>query len=74
MPLFENALSSPAELEARLRMHRLPEIGPKRFSRLIEAFGSASSALSAPASAWRALGIPGACAEARRAPRSEEHT
>ncbi|POY79625.1 DNA-protecting protein DprA [Pseudomonas amygdali pv. morsprunorum] len=68
MPLFENALSSPAELEARLRMHRLPEIGPKRFSRLIEAFGSASSALSAPASAWRALGIPGACAEARRAP------
>ncbi|RVU53697.1 DNA-protecting protein DprA [Pseudomonas syringae pv. syringae] len=68
MPLFENALSSPAELEARLRVHRLPEIGPKRFSRLIEAFGSASSALSAPASAWRALGIPGVCAEARRDP------
>ncbi|RMS28994.1 hypothetical protein ALP71_03797, partial [Pseudomonas coronafaciens pv. garcae] len=48
MPLFENALSSPAELEARLRIHRLPEVGPKRFSRLIDAFGSASSALSAP--------------------------
>ncbi|KPC25423.1 DNA processing protein DprA [Pseudomonas syringae pv. cilantro] len=66
MPLFEKALSSPAELEARLRVHRLPEVGPKRFSRLIDAFGSASSALSAPASAWRALGIPSACAEARR--------
>ncbi|NVL28917.1 DNA-protecting protein DprA, partial [Pseudomonas syringae pv. actinidiae] len=68
MPLFEKERSSPAELEARLRVHRLPEVGPKRFSRLMEAFGSASSALSAPASAWRALGLPGTCAEARRDP------
>lgn len=57
---------SPAELEARLRLHRLPELGPKRFETLFEAFGSASRALSAPASAWRALGLPAACAEARR--------
>lgn len=59
---------SPAELEARLRLHRLPEIGPKRFTKLLEAFGSASKAISAPASAWRSLGLPAACAEARRCP------
>ncbi len=35
---------------------------------LMEAFGSASKAISAPASAWRALGLPLACAEARRNP------
>ncbi|KAB0497919.1 DNA-processing protein DprA [Pseudomonas vancouverensis] len=57
---------SPAELEARLRLHRLPELGPARFRKLIEAFGSASRAISAPASAWRSLGLPAACAEARR--------
>jgi len=57
---------SPAELEARLRLHCLPELGPRRFRKLISAFGSASSALSAPASAWRALGLPAACAEPRR--------
>jgi DNA processing protein len=58
---------SPAELEARLRLHRLPEIGPARFRKLLEAFGSASKAISAPASAWRSLGLPLACADARRA-------
>ncbi|QJI31941.1 DNA-protecting protein DprA [Pseudomonas sp. ADAK18] len=57
---------SPAELEARLRLHRLPELGPKRFKKLIEAFGSASKAISAPASAWRSLGLPLVCSEARR--------
>lgn len=57
---------SPAELEARLRLHSLPELGPRRFRRLLEAFQSASAALSAPASAWRSLGLPAACAEARR--------
>ncbi|MBT2371464.1 DNA-processing protein DprA [Pseudomonas fluorescens] len=57
---------SPAELEARLRLHRLPELGPKRFKKLIEAFGSASKAISAPASAWRSLGLPMVCSEARR--------
>jgi DNA processing protein len=58
---------SPAELEARLRLHRLPELGPVRFKKLLEAFGSASKALGAPASAWKSLGLPFACAEARRA-------
>ncbi|MFC5696130.1 DNA-processing protein DprA [Pseudomonas sp. GCM10022186] len=59
---------SPAELEARLRLHRLPELGPARFHRLIQAFGSASAALSAPASAWRSLGLPEASADLRRSP------
>ena len=59
---------SPSELEARLRLHRLPELGPKRFRVLIEAFGSASKAISAPASAWRSLGLPPASADARRSP------
>ena len=57
---------SPAELEARLRLHLLPELGPRRLRRLFEAFPDASSALSAPASAWRSLGLPAACAEPRR--------
>ena len=57
---------SPSELEARLRLHRLPELGPKRFGVLIDAFGCASKALSAPASAWRSLGLPAASADARR--------
>ncbi|CAG8868891.1 hypothetical protein PS627_03271 [Pseudomonas fluorescens] len=56
----------PAELEARLRLHRLPQIGGQRFRTLIKAFGSASSALSAPAAAWHSLGLPAACSEARR--------
>lgn len=56
----------PAELEARLRLHRLPDIGLRRFHTLIEAFGSASSALSAPASAWRSLGLSAASIDARR--------
>lgn len=68
MPLFENTPVALAELEARLRLHRLVEIGPARFTRLIEAFGSASAALSAPASAWRSLRMPTACTEARHSP------
>jgi DNA processing protein len=57
---------SPAELEARVRLHCLPDLGTKRFRTLIDAFGNASSALSAPAAAWRALKLPAACADARR--------
>lgn len=57
---------SPAELEARLRLHALPDLGPRRFRRLLDAFGSASAALSAPSAAWRSLGLPAACAEPRR--------
>jgi len=68
MPMPESASVPPAELEARLRLHRLPDVGPKRFMTLMEAFGSASKAISAPASAWRALGLPATCAEARRSP------
>ncbi|WP_439863616.1 DNA-processing protein DprA [Pseudomonas antarctica] len=59
---------SPSELEARLRLHTLPELGPKRFRVLIEAFGCASKAISAPASAWRSLGLPAISADARRSP------
>ncbi|WP_371370301.1 DNA-processing protein DprA [Pseudomonas sp. QL9] len=59
-------MPSPAELEARLRLHLLPELGPRRFVALLAAFGSASAALSAPAAAWRSLGLPAVCAEARR--------
>lgn len=66
MMLSASTSISPAELEARLRLHRLPEIGPKRFAKLLEAFGSASKAISAPGSAWRALGLPAACSDARR--------
>lgn len=68
MPLHFSAACPPAELEARLRLQRLPEIGPKRFQSLINAFGSAASALSAPASAWRSLGVPAISSEARRSP------
>src|SRR5690606_42107557 len=57
---------SPAELEARLRLHLLPELGPRRLRKLLSAFPDASSALSAPASAWRSLGLPASCAEPRR--------
>lgn len=65
MPAIPTALS-PAELEARLRLHLLPELGPRRFRKLLSAFDSASAALSAPASAWCALGLPAECAEPRR--------
>ena len=57
---------SPAELEARLRLHSLPDIGPQRFYRLLDVFASASAALSAPAAAWRALGMPQSSIDARR--------
>lgn len=57
---------SPAELEARLRLHLLPELGPRRLHKLLSAFPDASSALSAPAGAWRSLGLPASCAEPRR--------
>ena len=65
-------LISPAELEARLRLHLLPELGPRRVHKLLTAFPDASSAISAPASAWRSLGLPAGCAEARRSPAIRE--
>lgn len=57
---------SPAEIEARLRLHSLPEIGPQRFYKLLKGFASASSALSAPAAAWQALAMPQSSIDARR--------
>ena len=66
MPCPDFPACSPAELEARLRLHRLPEVGQKRFLKLMHAFGGASAALSAPASAWLALGVPQAACDARR--------
>lgn len=68
MSTLFNPSCSPAELDARLRLHRLPQIGGQRFHRLIKAFGSAACALNAPAAAWRSLGLPAACSEARRSP------
>ncbi len=68
MPIHHSSPCPPAELEARLRLHRLPEVGLRRFGTLLQAFGSASSALSAPASAWRSLGMPQAAIDARRCP------
>lgn len=72
MPLFTQGAAapaacppSPAELEARLRLHRLPEIGSVRLRKLLDAFGCATAALAASAMAWRALGIPAASADAR---------
>ncbi|HAC66717.1 MAG TPA: DNA-protecting protein DprA, partial [Pseudomonas sp.] len=56
---------SPAEQDARLRLHALPELGAVRQRLLLDAFGSASAALNAPASAWRALRLPAVAAEAR---------
>ncbi|TLX62391.1 DNA-protecting protein DprA [Stutzerimonas nosocomialis] len=66
------AAISPAELEARLRLHLIPELGPQRLRKLISAFPDASSAMSVPAGAWRALGLPGICAESRRSPEVRE--
>lgn len=37
---------SPAELEARLRLHLLPELGPRRLHKLLTAFPNASSGKS----------------------------
>jgi len=65
MPLFSPHLPPSAELEARLRLHRLPETGPIHFRKLIDAFGSAHAALSAPTAAWRALGLSQVAANAR---------
>lgn len=57
---------APAELEARLRLHALPHIGPRRFHKLLDAFGDARSALDAPAETWHALGLPHSSTALRR--------
>ncbi|HHX34550.1 MAG TPA: DNA-protecting protein DprA [Gammaproteobacteria bacterium] len=63
---------SPAELEARLRLHSLPDIGPQRFYKLLKVFATASAALSAPAAAWQAIGMPQSSINARRCARVRE--
>lgn len=75
MPLFTEGAAAPAacplscaEVEARLRLHLLPEIGSARLRKLVAAFGDARSALAAPASAWRALGMPTVSSDARHHP------
>ncbi len=65
MPLFANASLPLDELEARLRLHRLPDTGPKRFHQLLETFGSAAEALRGPLSVWRKLNLSSAACEAR---------
>ena len=68
MPLFDTTAQTLSELEARLRLHVLPEIGPQRFHKLVAHFGSARSALAAPVGQWRGAGGSDASAQARRDP------
>ena len=68
MPLFACTTPDMHELEARLRLHRLPDTGPKRFHGLLDTFGSAAEALRAPTSAWRRLGLSAAACAARDSP------
>ncbi|WP_213878105.1 DNA-processing protein DprA [Pseudomonas sp. dw_358] len=56
------------ELQARLRVHLLPDIGPRHYLRLLQSFGSASQACRASSSAWHALGLSAASEVARRCP------
>jgi DNA processing protein len=78
MPLFTQGAVAPAscplscaELQARVQLHRLPEIGSARLRKLVDAFGSAASALAASATAWRALGMPAVSSAARHHPEVE---
>ncbi len=73
MPLFDTATHAISELEARLRLHLLPEIGSQRFHKLVAHFGSARSALDAPVVQWRAAGCSDASAQARRDPCIHRH-
>lgn len=56
---------SHGELSALVRLHLLPQIGAQRLHLLLNAFGSAASALTAPESAWVALKIPRVSIEQR---------
>ena len=66
MPLFDMTASTCSEIEARLRLQRVPEIGSQRFHKLVAHFGSARAALHASAAQWRAAGCSDASAAARR--------
>lgn len=58
--------SSPAELQARLLLNSLPQIGPQRFMQLLAHYGDAVSACRASTGDWRALGVPEQAAMARQ--------
>jgi len=68
MPLFESNTHTCSELEARLRLQLLPDIGSQRFHKLVAHFGCARSALDASAVQWRGAGCSDASAQARRDP------
>lgn len=68
MPVHFSSPLATAELQARLRLQRLPKFGPRHLSRLMEAFGSAEHGYRASATAWRSLGLPAVSAEARGDP------
>lgn len=57
------------ELRARLTLHNLPDIGPRRFQQLLRCFGSAYDALHADAAEWRSLGLPETAHHERNHPR-----
>ncbi|WPO99921.1 DNA-processing protein DprA [Pseudomonas sp. HR96] len=57
MPLPLSPTLGSAELQARLRLHQLPDVGPQHYQRLLQAFGSAEQACRASAQAWRAAGV-----------------
>lgn len=59
---------SETELCAQLRLHLTPGLGPKRWQRLLAAFGDAQSACQASDRDWQALGLPKSCLEARHHP------
>lgn len=66
MPLFDSNTHTCSELEARLRLQLLPDIGSQRFHKLVAHFGCARSALEASAVQWRGAGCSDASAQARR--------
>jgi DNA processing protein len=66
MPLFDSNTHTCSELEARLRLQLLPDIGSQRFHKLVAHFGCARSALDASAVQWRGAGCSDASGQARR--------
>lgn len=71
MPQPLDSTLGSAELQARLRLHNLIDIGPQKYRRLLDAFGDAEQACRASASAWREAGVRGASHAALRDPSVE---
>lgn len=53
------------ELHARIALHSLPLLGPRRFRRLLDVFDCAADALAATDQEWRRAGIPTTCVTSR---------